>query len=208
MLGQNRSCLSDSFKAGARNMKRPFSTILPVAMGVLSVALIAWDIQNQHVIRSMGMAWDTGAPLWPYQTPDTLLFALNTPAYLLIAPTPYWTFGFIGPLHYVTFLPALLLWWWVVGMFFDQWRSKIGSRKGWVWTSLLLFVAVLLMSLGVSGMPHALRWWWTYSRQILSVSDLILLRLIAPSIWCFVLCFAALQLVKRRIFSGRHAPPD
>jgi len=56
-------------------MKLTFRILLPAVMGALSVALMVWDSQNQRVIRSMGMAWDTGAPLWPYQTPDTLLFA-------------------------------------------------------------------------------------------------------------------------------------
>ena len=51
-------------------MKRTFSTILPVVVGVVSAALIAWDIHNQRIIAFTGMAWDTGAPLWPYQTPD------------------------------------------------------------------------------------------------------------------------------------------
>ena len=31
----------------------------------------------------MGMGWDDGAPVWPYQTPNILLFTLNTPAYFV-----------------------------------------------------------------------------------------------------------------------------
>ena len=61
----------------------------------------------------MGMAWDTGAPLLPYQTPDTLLFAINTPAYFVAAAAcNFLGFGVISPLHYVTFFSAIVAWWW------------------------------------------------------------------------------------------------
>jgi hypothetical protein len=46
--------------------------ILPLVMGIVSLPLVLWDIHNQRVIESMGMAWDMGAPLWPYQSSDIL----------------------------------------------------------------------------------------------------------------------------------------
>jgi len=54
--------------------------------GLVDTAFALWHIQNFRVIESVGMGWDTGATLWPYQTPDTLLFALNTPAYVIGVP--------------------------------------------------------------------------------------------------------------------------
>ena len=41
---------------------------------------MAWDLYNEGIIAQTGMGWDTGAPIWPYQTPAILLFAINTPA--------------------------------------------------------------------------------------------------------------------------------
>jgi hypothetical protein len=50
-------------------MKVPLKISLPTVIGLVSATLMVWDLHNQRVIMSMGMAWDTGAPLWPYQTP-------------------------------------------------------------------------------------------------------------------------------------------
>ncbi len=55
-------------------------------MGIVSLPLVLWDIRNDHVIESMGMAWDTGAPIWPYQASDILLRLLNGPAYSVAMP--------------------------------------------------------------------------------------------------------------------------
>jgi len=59
---------------------------LPIVFGGLAAALMAWDIHNTHVMESMGMAWDTGAPIWPYQSSFLILFAINFPAFVLAAP--------------------------------------------------------------------------------------------------------------------------
>ncbi len=181
------------------SVKVPLKVFLPVLMGLVSALLMVWDLYNQRVIVSMGMAWDTGAPLWPYQTPDTLLFALNTPAFLISnASSNYFTIGLIGPLRYATFFPAILAWWWLVGMYFDKRSNDESIRKMPGWALLLCLLAVGLIFLGIDESRWAFRWWWTYSRNILSVSDLIMLRLIAPSIWCFVLSFVALIAAGRR----------
>jgi hypothetical protein len=63
-----------------------YRILLPIALGGLSAALMAWDIHNEKVLESTGMAWDTGAPLWPYQASSLILFALNLPAYVLATP--------------------------------------------------------------------------------------------------------------------------
>ena len=55
-----------------------------------------------------------------------------------------------------------------------------------------------LIALGFEESRLAFRWWWTFSLPVLSVSDLILLRLLAPSIWCVVLNFSALLAARRR----------
>jgi len=55
-------------------------------MGVLSLPLIFWDVHNARLIEAMGMAWDMGAPIWPYQASDILLRLLNGPAYSITMP--------------------------------------------------------------------------------------------------------------------------
>lgn len=111
-------------------MRTKFRVILPVAFGILSAALMVWDIHNQRVISSMGMAWDTGAPLWPYQTPDTLLFALNTPTYLLANPVSN-LLSLVGPAHYIVLYPTVILWWWFVGIVLDRKLRLPETRAGW-----------------------------------------------------------------------------
>ena len=143
----------------------------------------------------MGMAWDTGAPLWPYQAPDTLLFALNLPAYLIVAPVTYWKIGVLGPIHYLPMLIALLLWWSLVGHLITTWRRNVIFPQRRL-RSALSFLAAGLLSLGLLLMRWPLHWWLTYSRQILSSGDLIFLRLAAPSLWCFGLFITVLALLK------------
>src|SRR5215831_17735730 len=112
-------------------MKVKWNIALPVSMGSLFLMLMLWDVHNQRIIESMGMAWDTGAPLWPYQTPDTLLFALNTPAFLVsTAGSRYFDFGLIGPMHYLLFFPAAVAWWWLVGSYIEKRRTGARKRRG------------------------------------------------------------------------------
>ena len=178
-------------------MLRKFKLTLPILMGAVSALLMMWDIHNQRVIMSVGMGWDTGAPLWPYQTPDTLLLAINAPAYLIATPISR-LFDLLAPRQYFALYPAILLWWWLVGAYLDKRHLEGRVRSARVWASLFCLFAVTLICLGVDGSYFALRWWWTYSRSLLNVSDLILLRLIAPSIWCFALSLVALLAARRR----------
>jgi hypothetical protein len=169
-------------------------------MGFLCTPLMLWDIHNQRIIQSMGMAWDTGAPLWPYQTPDTILFAVNLPAFLISnlisnASDLYFKFGVIGPLRYLFFFPAVLGWWWLVGLYID--RRSPDKRRPILALSLCL-LAVGLVGLGIEESRWAVRWWLTYSRTFWSATDLILLRLLAPTVWCIALGLVALSAAWRR----------
>src|ERR1022692_4343391 len=100
-------------------MKVKWKFLLPIVMGLFCAMLMVWDLHNQRVIVSMGMAWDTGAPLWPYQTPDTLLVALNAPAYLIANPVSN-HLGLLRPFPYLLIFPAVLSWWWFVGIVLDR----------------------------------------------------------------------------------------
>jgi hypothetical protein len=193
-----------SLPRGTSSVKRRLKLVLPIVMGLISAVLMVWDIHNQNIIRLMAMRWDTGAPLWPYQTPDTLLYAMNLPAYYVGGASAYYfDVGLIGPLRYETFFPAILAWWWLAGRYLDK-RSD-GEKttvRSPTWAVILCLFAILLIIVGITDSSRAFRWWWTYSREIVSVSDLILLRLIAPSLWCFGLSVVALLESKRRLSTG------
>ena len=67
-------------------MRSRLRIVLPSVIGALSLPLMLWDVYNAGVIEAMGMAWDTGAPVWPHPTPDILLRFLNGPAYFVAMP--------------------------------------------------------------------------------------------------------------------------
>jgi hypothetical protein len=175
-------------------MSVKWKLVLPMAMGLVCAPLMLWDIHNLQVIESMGMAWDTGAPLWPYQTPEILLFALNTPA-AFFSNVLSNLLGLIGPSHYVPFFPAAIAWWWLVGLYFD--KRQLVRRKP-IWALALCLLAVVLIGLGIEESRWAFRWWWTYSRSLLSISDLFFLRAIAPSAWSLMFGLVALYEAWRR----------
>src|SRR5215469_3039133 len=93
--------------------------VLPSVMAVISVPLVAWDTHNARVIESMGMAWDMGAPVWPYQASDILLRLLNAPVYAIAMPIAN-LLRLAAPMHFVLIVPAILAWWWFLGLMFDR----------------------------------------------------------------------------------------
>ena len=104
----------------------PLRLKLPLLFGSISYLLIGWEFYNESVIESMGMAWDTGAPIWPYQTAHILLVALNAPAWLAAVVVERST-GFVS-LAFMAwiFLALILLQWWFIGVECD----RIPSGRG------------------------------------------------------------------------------
>ena len=168
-------------------------------MGVTSFGLIGWDIYNQAVIRSMGMAWDTGAPLWPYQTPDTINTALSAPAYLLANPLAN-LLGLQMPHRYFVVFPAIVLWWWFVGWYLDRRTTKSAEHRTNLLSILLCLLAIALLSAGAYQFWIAIEWWATYSRSLLSSTNIILLRLLTPAAWTAIFGTVAL------FAAVRHSP--
>jgi len=113
-------------------------------MGGISLPLVIWDIHNERVIESMGMAWDTGAPIWPYQTSDILLHFLNGPAYFIAQPLAN-VLRLGGPSHFLVVLPAILIWWWFVGTRLDDGWPLAESRWRWPVFALLSFCCAALV---------------------------------------------------------------
>jgi hypothetical protein len=181
-------------------MRSNFRFILPISIGSLSAVLMLWDTYNQHVIQSMGEAWDTGASLWPYQTPEILFSALNTPSFVLGRPLAN-ILQLTRPSDYLTIFTASLLWWFCAGLFIDRQRPKQHSRKLRIRFGALCLLSLLLAMGGLEASVSAFRWWFTYSREFFTWNNLIMIRTLAPAAWCFLLCALA-ALAAKRIAKG------
>jgi len=170
--------------------------ILPLVMGGVSVPLVIWDIHNQRVIESMGMAWDTGAPVWPYQASDILLRFLNGPAYFIAQPLAN-VLRLGGPSHFVVVFPAILIWWWFFGTRFDYgWRV---DESRWRWpVFVLLTTATLLLLAGGMVSYYTFHWWFKYGGFFETVQgSLLIVRFLSPAAWCFFLAFLLTIYTKR-----------
>jgi type IV secretory pathway VirB2 component (pilin) len=158
--------------------------VLPAVIGSLSVPLILWDIHNARVIESMGMAWDTGAPIWPYQASDILLRLLNGPAYSIAMPLAN-VLRLPAPMHFVLVVPAILIWWWLLGSTLD--RGMVGwARFG------MLVVALVLLLWSATAVPSIFRLRLDYRAPHVSTA-LLVLRFLTPAVWllgltCLLFC--------------------
>jgi hypothetical protein len=171
--------------------------VLPAVLGGISLPLMIWDIHNEQVIESMGMAWDTGAPVWPYRTPDILLRFLNGPAYFVASPLAN-AFRLFGPSHYITVFPAVLIWWWFVGLRLDRGLRPVSARWRWATFALLTISAVLLFWAAVAVSADAFHWWFKYASFFKPIErSLLIVSFISPAVWCTVLALLLVVSAKR-----------
>lgn len=140
-----------------------------------------WDIHNQRVILSMGMRWDMGAPVWPYQTAEILFLLLNLPAYVVANPILNY-FHVSVPEVYLLLFPVAVLWWYVIGLYFDYRVPRPITRRS-LRLVLCAGVAVAFGGIGVFVLSSAVEWWRLYGDWKLLSQYLIFLRAIAPAIW-------------------------
>jgi hypothetical protein len=147
---------------------------LPAVIGSLSIPLILWDIHNARVIESMGMAWDTGAPIWPYQASDILLRLLNGPAYSIGMPVAN-VLRLPAPMHFVLVIPAILIWWWFLGSTLDR------GMVGWALAGMLV-VALVLLLWTVTTTSSIFRLRLDY-RDFHFSTALLVLRFLTPVLW-------------------------
>ncbi len=127
--------------------------VLPIFFGLVSFVLIAWEFHNERVIQSMGMAWDTGPPVWPYQASWILLQGINAPVRLMDLPVIA-AFGLkSGQQPLALELLTILVWWWFIGwrIDFGLVPTQISLHRIWqavgLWTislGLLGFLAYLI----------------------------------------------------------------
>ena len=166
-----------------------------LVFGLVDLVLILWDIHNVRVIESVGMGWDTGAPLWPYQTPATLLFALNTPAYLVGVPIGR-ALRLYSLWHYIIQFPLFLCWWFLAGYALDSAFWK-GERLRSRWKGVAVICGVILTAIGAAVLRDAVVWWIQYCGRLLTSQNIITLRLSAPGLWCLLFAAAATVLATR-----------
>jgi hypothetical protein len=164
-------------------------------MGAISAVLTVWDCWNSVVIQRMGMAWDTGPPIWPYQTPDILLHLLNLPALLL-------TFGLVSPKQHLAWYPMTILMWWGIGTLLD-WKKKTHLKhRSYGLVAVLLLFSACFVWFGTAMAVDACRWWHDIGEPASRNTALILLRLGAAPAWCFgiavFLVVRAIRVVQMR----------
>jgi hypothetical protein len=156
--------------------------VLPTAIGALSAMLTIWDIHNWNVIGSMGMAWDTGAPIWPYQTPDILLRLINFPAFLAAMPLSN-LLKLMAPAYHLLVFPAGLVWWWLVGLHLDRRTMNREHQRRWAMFVVLAICCGLLVTAAVAEVASVLGWYSKYGGALLSVNKLGVLRFLTPALW-------------------------
>ncbi len=168
---------------------------LPLVMGFISPPLVLWEIHNENVIASVGMGWDTGAPIWPYQTSDILLRLLNGPAYCVAIPMAN-MMRLFGPRSFLVVCPAILLWWWFLGSLFDQGLAMAQPRWRWSALSVLSMLAVLLLLWGVAHQSFS--FWFKYAEQFGRIPALLMVtRLVTPAAWCGLMVLLIVTAAKR-----------
>jgi len=166
-------------------------------MGIVSLPLVLWDIHNERVIVSMGMAWDTGAPIWPHQTSDILLRLLNGPAYFVTMPLAN-ILRLVAPSHHLLAFPAILLWWWFFGLRLDHGLVITKSRWRWPVFSVLAALAVLLLWAATSVSADSFRWWFRYAEGFTWLNALLMMtRFLTPAAWCLFIALLAVIGAKR-----------
>ncbi len=184
-----------------RNIR--YRVILPIVFGGLAAALMVWDIRNTHVIESMGMAWDTGAPIWPYRASFLILFAVNFPALVLAAPL-----FLLGKLQTypmrVMILPLITLWWWWVGTRIDfgiLGRQRYRHPK--VTAGILVAMAAGLLSWAIYTGVAELQFRQEYGLVLRANYLVLLTRTTIPiASWCLILSGGAL-IGAKRLYSNR-----
>ena len=171
--------------------------LLPVLIGLPSAALLSWEAHNSRIIDSMGMSWDTGAPMWPYQTPEILLVILNAPAYLAAAPVYAVTGLRTSEERAPVLLATIALMWFCVGRSLDF--GLIPQR--WVHhrrrlLSLFLPAALLCFYACIRIVIDGVAWWSRYGEMSLS-SFLILARVVGLLPWCVVIASLLVCMIAR-----------
>jgi hypothetical protein len=165
-----------------------FRVLLPIVFGFLAAVLMLWDYENNRMVELMGMGWDLGPPVWPYQVVYLLLFAINAPAFVLSAPILKLLSLHTISLQYSVWLPAIVVWWWWVGSRIDF--GMVGERRyrhPKALGSVLVITSVGLVYVAIRLSLDEVHWWIQYAHDASHYRLPTLLRTIGPVLWCLLL---------------------
>ena len=182
-----------------------YRVILPIMIGCISGLLMIWDLYNGRVIDSMGMAWDTGPPFWPYQVSWIVLLSINAPAYALSAPLFLLFNARTSPERYPLFFPVIIVWWWWLGRRLGR-RLDSGllpsrsQRHRWAVSAALTLAACTFYYISIDFIVDYARFWSEYR-----VLGMRLLRTAGPMLWCFALAIALTISACRVLSLGRSS---
>jgi hypothetical protein len=188
-----------------------FRLVLPLVFGCLAIALIAWELHNERVIEGVGMGWDTGPPIWPYESSWILLQAINAPAYALDLLLSLLLGVRNNQARLLLEFPTILIWWWFIG-----WRVDFGllpqrnERKRKVWGAVLVAAALGFWTCGGYLLVQEVRFWSEYGEASWRGPMLFLLRNAGILSWSFLLALwstlAAARLTSFTRSRSRLAP--
>jgi hypothetical protein len=156
--------------------------ILPSVMGTVSLPLVLWACYNENLIASKGMEWDTGAPIWPYQTPQFLLYFFNYPAHYIAQPMAN-HLGWPSPEDYFLLFPTTLIWWWFLGLQLDHGLVRPKYQRQWLLFAILLALAALFLWAAMVAGAEAFHWWFQYGAGFWNPSALLFILKSAPAVW-------------------------
>jgi hypothetical protein len=169
--------------------------MLPMSIGLVSGLLILWDLHNVRVIESMGMAWDTGPPFWPYEASWIALLSINAPAYALAAPLFLLFNAHTSPDRYPLFFPVIIFWWWWLGRRLDSGLLPPRSqRRRWGVGAALALAACAFYYVAIEFLLDYAHFWSDHG-----VLGMRLLRTAGPLLWCSALAIALTISVVRVI---------
>src|SRR6266478_2696885 len=163
-----------------------YRVVLPIFFGLVSFVLIAWEFHNERVIQSMGMAWDTGPPIWPYQASWILLQGINPPAYLIDLPV-FMAFRLSsGPPQLALELLTILPWWWFVGSRIDFGLVPTQNPRHRKWHAVGLWAISLGFGCFIAYLVADQLQFWT-EHSTVTGELLRLMRYAGLFIWCLLL---------------------
>ena len=184
-----------------RNIR--YRVALPIVFGGFAAVLMAWDIHNMHVIESMGMAWDTGAPIWPYRASFLILLTVSFPAFVLAAPLFLLDQLQTYPRR-IMILPLIALCWWWIGTRIDF--GILGRRRyrhPKATTGILIAMAAGLLSWALYTGIAEFQFWKEHSLELRADYLILLSGTTIPIVLlCLVLSGGALKGA-RQLYSKR-----
>lgn len=182
-----------------------FRIILPIIFASTAILLFDWDYENSRVVASMGMGWDDGPPMWPYQTVPLISYAINAPVYVVSEPILKILDLRTSWLQYAVWFPLIVAMWWWVGTCIDFGLPIPWSASHPRLIAGLLLVGTLGLTIGAARVClDEYHWFKNYGPGRPPIYAVLTLRAIGPTLWCM---FFAGAFVRAAIAVLRHKQP-